>query len=222
MSARRRGAPTNVVWHDEDVLEIHPFDAESRGIRDGDLVALASRSGEISLRAAVTERMQPGVVYTTFHHADTGANVVTTDYSDWATNCPEYKVTAVQVRRTNHLSDWQERHRRGGARPDPHRAAFRGRGMTQDRMVTMANQIATFFRSYPHEEAVEGVATHIRQFWDPPHAAHAAGACRGRRRGAGDAGARSRGSPEAGGLIRFSPSRARPPTRRRCVPARSP
>ncbi|MDQ2859643.1 MAG: formate dehydrogenase subunit alpha [Pseudomonadota bacterium] len=105
----------NNVWHEEDVLEIHPFDAQSRGVRDGDLVALASRSGEISLHAHITERVQPGVVYTTFHHAVTGANVVTTDYSDWATNCPEYKVTAVQVRRTNRLSDWQERDRETGA-----------------------------------------------------------------------------------------------------------
>ncbi|HPG04960.1 MAG TPA: formate dehydrogenase subunit alpha, partial [Rhodoblastus sp.] len=79
----------NNVWHDEDVLEIHPFDAENRGVRSGDLVALASRTGEISLRAEVTDRVQPGVVYTTFHHAVTGANVVTTDNSDWATNCPE-------------------------------------------------------------------------------------------------------------------------------------
>jgi formate dehydrogenase major subunit len=99
----------NNAWHDEDVLEIHPFDAESRGVRDGDLVSLTSRSGEISLRAAITDRVQPGVVYTTFHHAVTGANVVTTENSDWATNCPEYKVTAVEVRRTNHLSAWQER-----------------------------------------------------------------------------------------------------------------
>lgn len=97
----------NIAWHDEDVLEIHPTDAENRGIRDGDWVALHSRSGETSLRARISDRMQPGVVYTTFHHAETGANVVTTDYSDWATNCPEYKVTAVQVRRVNHLSDWQ-------------------------------------------------------------------------------------------------------------------
>ncbi len=97
----------NMTWHDEDVLEIHPFDAEQRGVQDGDLVTLQSRSGEIALRARISERMQPGVVYTTFHHAVTGANVVTTDNSDWATNCPEYKVTAVQVRRTNHLSDWQ-------------------------------------------------------------------------------------------------------------------
>jgi formate dehydrogenase major subunit len=98
----------NSLWHAEDVLEIHPFDAENRGIVDGDLVALASRSGETALPARISERMPPGVVYTTFHHAGTGANVVTTEHSDWATNCPEYKVTAVQVRRTNRLSAWQE------------------------------------------------------------------------------------------------------------------
>jgi formate dehydrogenase major subunit len=101
------GRTQNNMWHQEDVLEIHPFDAENRGIREGDLVALASRAGETSLRATVTDRVQPGVVYTTFHHARTGANVVTTDNSDWATNCPEYKVTAVQVQRTNRMSDWQ-------------------------------------------------------------------------------------------------------------------
>jgi formate dehydrogenase major subunit len=99
----------NSRWHEEDVLEIHPFDAESRGILGGDLVSVESRSGDIALRARISERMQPGVVYTTFHHAKTGANVITTDFSDWATNCPEYKVTAVQVRRTNRPSDWQAR-----------------------------------------------------------------------------------------------------------------
>ncbi|WP_043832310.1 formate dehydrogenase subunit alpha [Muricoccus aerilatus] len=106
----------NSRWHEEDVLEIHPFDAELRGIEDGELVSLESRSGDISLRARISERMQPGVVYTTFHHASTGANVITTDYSDWATNCPEYKVTAVQVRRTNRPSAWQERFAEGEAR----------------------------------------------------------------------------------------------------------
>jgi len=105
---------SNEIWHEEDVLEVHPFDAESRGIRDGDLVSLQSRMGEISLHAKVSERMQPGVVYTTFHHPNSGANVVTTEYSDWATNCPEYKVTAVQIRRTNHYSDWQEKDRAEG------------------------------------------------------------------------------------------------------------
>ena len=61
----------NVVWHREDVLEIHPHDAEQRGIRDGDWVKLASRAGETSLRATITERVAPGVVYTTFHHPGT-------------------------------------------------------------------------------------------------------------------------------------------------------
>jgi formate dehydrogenase major subunit len=98
----------NSRWHDQDVLEIHPSDAENRGIRDGEMVALESRSGDIALLARISERMQPGVVYTTFHHAETGANVITTDYVDWATGCPEYKVTAVQVRRTNRVSQWQE------------------------------------------------------------------------------------------------------------------
>jgi formate dehydrogenase major subunit len=97
----------NSMWHDEDVLEIHPFDAENRGIRDGDRISLNSRVGEITLPAKISDRMQPGVVYTTFHHPETGANVVTTDFSDWATNCPEYKVTAVEVRQTNQYSDWQ-------------------------------------------------------------------------------------------------------------------
>ena len=98
----------NVVWHQEDVLEIHPQDAEERGVRDGDLVRLASRSGETTLRAQITDRVAPGVVYTTFHHPTTQANVVTSDYSDWATNCPEYKVTAVQVSPSNGPSEWQE------------------------------------------------------------------------------------------------------------------
>jgi formate dehydrogenase major subunit len=98
----------NVVWHEEDRLEIHPHDAEQRGIRDGDWVKLASRAGETALRALITERVAPGVVYTTFHHPNTQANVVTTDYSDWATNCPEYKVTAVQISPSNGPTEWQE------------------------------------------------------------------------------------------------------------------
>jgi formate dehydrogenase major subunit len=97
----------NVIWYHEDLLEIHPHDAETRGIKHGDRVSLSSRKGEISLEAKITERVQPGVVYTTFHDPATGANVVTTEYSDWATNCPEYKVTAVQVAPAVHRSKWQ-------------------------------------------------------------------------------------------------------------------
>ncbi|GAB2720730.1 formate dehydrogenase subunit alpha [Halomonas garicola] len=100
---------SNQIWHDEDILDLHPSDAEVRGVKDGDWLGITSRAGHTVLRARLSERMQPGVVYTTFHHPDSGANVITTDSSDWATNCPEYKVTAVQVEKVSRPSAWQER-----------------------------------------------------------------------------------------------------------------
>ena len=112
----------NVVWHAEDVLEIHPHDAETRGIADGDWVGLTSRTGETVLRARVSEQIAPGVVYTTFHFPQTQANVVTTENSDWATNCPEYKVTAVQVVRVTQAEAWRTRaaqERSAGRARDP-------------------------------------------------------------------------------------------------------
>jgi len=101
----------NVMWHDEDRLEIHSHDAEERGINENDWVGITSRAGDTVLRAMISERMQPGVVYTTFHFPGSGANVITTENSDWATNCPEYKVTAVQVTRVSQPSEWQKRFR---------------------------------------------------------------------------------------------------------------
>lgn len=98
----------NVVWHSEDKLEIHRQDAEDRGINEGDWVLIASRAGETRMRVEISNRVQPGVVYTTFHFPESGANVVTTDNSDWATNCPEYKVTAVQVARCEDVPAWQQ------------------------------------------------------------------------------------------------------------------
>src|SRR6202000_3129396 len=111
VGAQTRRTPNN-QWHSEDRLEIHPHDAEERGIKDDDWVGIQSRAGETGLRATVSERMQPGVVYTTFHFPESGANVITTDNSDWATNCPEYKVTAVQVMPVMHPSDWQREYSR--------------------------------------------------------------------------------------------------------------
>jgi len=102
----------NVAWHAEDRIEIHPQDAEDRGIAEGDWVGIASRAGETVLRATISDRMQPGVVYTTFHFPGSGANVITTDNSDWATNCPEYKVTAVEITRVSQPSEWQLRFQR--------------------------------------------------------------------------------------------------------------
>jgi formate dehydrogenase major subunit len=106
---RRTG---NMAWYAEDLLEIHPHDADTRGIVDGDWVGVTSRAGETVLRATVTERVQPGVVYTTFHFPESGSNVLTTDNSDWATNCPEYKVTAVQIVKVSEPSAWQQRRTR--------------------------------------------------------------------------------------------------------------
>lgn len=97
----------NSQWAEEDLLEIHPSDAEAQAIQDGQWVTITSRKGETTLRAKISSRMTPGVVYTTFHHPESGANVVTTELSDWATQCPEYKVTAVRVTPSNHKSDWQ-------------------------------------------------------------------------------------------------------------------
>jgi formate dehydrogenase major subunit len=100
----------NQVWHDEDIIELHPHDAENRGIEHGDMVSMQSRKGDTTMRCIVTDRMQPGVVFTTFHHPESGANVVTTDNSDWATNCPEYKVTAIQIRKVaSDKGEWQQR-----------------------------------------------------------------------------------------------------------------
>jgi formate dehydrogenase major subunit len=98
----------NNAWHSEDILEIHPHDAEDRGVKTNDWVGIKSRVGETVLRALVTDRVQPGVVYTTFHFPESGANVITTDNSDWATNCPEYKVTAVQIAKVLQPSEWQK------------------------------------------------------------------------------------------------------------------
>ncbi len=113
---RRTG---NVVWHAEDLLEIHPHDAEERGISDGDWVGLTSRAGDTVLRARVSTRIAPGVVYTTFHFPETNANVVTTENSDWATNCPEYKVTAVEVVLVNQKDAWQKRAQEERSLPRP-------------------------------------------------------------------------------------------------------
>jgi len=159
----------NVAWSSEDLLEISPHDAEDRGIEEGAWTTLTSRVGETALRANVTDRVPPGVVYTTFHYPLEGANVVTTENSDWATNCPEYKVTAVQVRARATAPAAGERFtvpalpldvdvpmpRRGEETP------------TRADLVRMSNQIAANFRHHPPEQAAAEVANHLKRFWAP-------------------------------------------------------
>ena len=140
----------NVEWHHEDLLEIHPSDAEERGVHDGEEVTIASRVGSTVLRAKVTDRVTPGVVYTTFHYPVSGANVVTTENSDWATNCPEYKVTAVQVSpgRTAATVELDHPEHRLGA------------------LVRMANQIARQWSADSTADAVASTAKHLETFWE--------------------------------------------------------
>jgi len=140
----------NSLWHPEDILEIHPADAEARGVSDGGQITLASRVGATVLRAHVTERVPAGVVYTTFHHPVSGANVVTTEYSDWATNCPEYKVTAVEVwpgTSAASVEHGSHEHRLGA-------------------LVRMANQIARQWAADPNADAVAVTAAHLERFWE--------------------------------------------------------
>ncbi len=144
----------NAAMHAEDVLEIHPSDAELRGIRDGDWLRVRARRGETRLRASVTERVQPGVVYTTFHHPESRTNDLMTDHSDWATNCPEFKVTAVQV----------SPERSGNGHKEV-RVAIRDTDI--DHLIMMANDIGAYFAGYQdQDEAVDGVANHLRNFWE--------------------------------------------------------
>jgi formate dehydrogenase major subunit len=98
----------NVAWHAEDVLEIHPHDAEQRGIREGDLGQAGEPLGRDSAARHHHRTRAPGVVYTTFHHPGPGPMCHHRLYSDWATNCPEYKVTAVQVSPSNGPTAWQQ------------------------------------------------------------------------------------------------------------------
>lgn len=121
VGAQTRRTP-NSQWHSEDRLEIHPHDAQERGIKPDDWVGIESRAGHTVLRALISERMAPGVVYTTFHFPESGANVITTDSSDWATNCPEYKVTAVQVLPVAQPSAWQQAYSRFNAEQLAHAA----------------------------------------------------------------------------------------------------
>ncbi|HZC45661.1 MAG TPA: formate dehydrogenase subunit delta, partial [Candidatus Acidoferrum sp.] len=145
----------NAAMHAEDRLEIHPSDAELRGIRDGDWLQVRARRGETRLRALLTDRVQPGVVYTTFHHPESRTNDLMTEHSDWATNCPEFKVTAVQV-----APEAGSVHARTGNGRATHATDIQ-------HLIMMANDISNYFAGYPDRgDAVEEIANHLRNFWE--------------------------------------------------------
>lgn len=176
VGAQTRRTP-NYRWHAEDRLEIHPSDAELRGIRDGDMVCITSRTGSTKLRALVADRMPEGVVYTTFHHPESFANVVTTEYSDWATNCPEYKVTAVQVEPVsaseggNHSGSIPAQVKEPASGRTDHVVAGHARSEVRHEWekpeVRMAEDIARRFADEPDTVAAATIVDHIRKFWHP-------------------------------------------------------
>ena len=164
----------NLAWHSEDRLEIHPHDAEARGIDHGDWVGVTSRAGDTVLRVEITDRVAPGVVYTTFHFPESGANLITTENSDWATNCPEYKVTAVQVVKVAQpavvAAAPPGRRARVTAATSREARGNTGRRIAVDieRLVAMANDIAAFFDADADKAvAAEGVRFHMSRFWEP-------------------------------------------------------
>ncbi len=168
----------NMAWHNEDRLELHPHDAEARGIDHGDWVGVTSRAGDTVLRVEITDRVAPGVVYTTFHFPESGANLITTENSDWATNCPEYKVTAVQVVKVAQPSAWTGRRRAIVATKRPVTDAEL---MDVTRLVAMANDIAAFFDSESDKAVARG--RRARASEEVLGAAHAAGNHRTREAG---------------------------------------
>ena len=81
----------NVAWHKEDVLKSTPATPKCAASVTVPGCAWPAAPARPACAPTSPRRVAPGVVYTTFHHPVTQANVVTTDHSDWATNCPEFK-----------------------------------------------------------------------------------------------------------------------------------
>lgn len=94
---RRTG---NLELFSSDWLEIHPEDADALGIASGDVVEVRSRNGRIEIEAQVTERIEPGHVFTAFHFPEVRTNLLVGSSADVNTSCPEYKVIAVAVTKT--------------------------------------------------------------------------------------------------------------------------
>jgi formate dehydrogenase alpha subunit len=93
----RKVAGLNVI-EPEGVVEISPEDASQLGIAQGDKVKISSRRGEIIAKAKVTEALPSGVVFMTFHFAESAANILTNPKLDPISKIPELKVCAVAVR----------------------------------------------------------------------------------------------------------------------------
>lgn len=97
----------NSEWHDKDELLVHPSDAKTLSLKSGDLVKLTSRTNAISIPVQLSKKVKMGTLYTTFHHPETAINAIQGWDKDKATKCPEFKVTAVKIKGTDDLTQWQ-------------------------------------------------------------------------------------------------------------------
>ncbi len=95
----------NAQIHGEDILWINPADATVKGIADGDMVCISSARGKVDVRALVTDGVKPGVLSTTFHFPELMINVLTSDVHDTEAKCPEYKVVAVDIRKSRRVEE---------------------------------------------------------------------------------------------------------------------
>ena len=95
--ALTRRSGTLMRLRGEDVVQIHPDDADARGIDDGDEVRLENDRGSETVAAAVTPAITRGTVFTTFHYAEPLINRLTGDALDPVAKIPEYKHSAVTV-----------------------------------------------------------------------------------------------------------------------------
>ena len=94
---RRTG---NVDILTEDVLMIHPDDAKKNLINEGDMVCVESPRGKVDIKARITDEVKPGILSTTFHFPEVLLNIITSDEHDSEAMCPEYKVVAVNIRKS--------------------------------------------------------------------------------------------------------------------------
>ncbi len=81
----------------EETADLSPADAEARGIRDGEIIRVRSRRGEVKVKARLTSEVYPGNVWMAFHFRETCANWLTNPAFDPVSQTAEYKACAVQV-----------------------------------------------------------------------------------------------------------------------------
>ncbi len=142
----------NNIWYGEDILEIDKEDAEKLDIKDNGLVLIESKKGAVTLKAKISRRVMPGLVATTFHFPEYRTNILTSEYSDWSTETPEYKVTAVSVKKTSEPYASKE---------------FRPLVSGDDEIAGMFNDICLIFSPYPADIAAYEIKKHIEKYWEP-------------------------------------------------------